>query len=222
MEAASPKYSILYFLSEKGGSQNVWRRSFNGKDAPVQITKHEMHPVRFLSCSSGGDLVYGYDREIWRLPKGADEPKRVEVKISQGSLLDGPFYASVTSDISELAVSQDGTQLAIVARGEVFVVDPASGKTRRITTTPEHESNVSFNPDGSRLLCISHRDGNWDAFETTIATPEAKSFLVPGPLEETKLIATDTDVLSPAYSPDGKLVAFEEDYSRIRSSTVRP
>ena len=163
MEAASPKYSILYFLSEKGGSQNVWRRSFNGKDAPVQITKHEMHPVRFLSCSSGGDLVYGYDGEIWRLPKGADEPTRVEVKISQGSLLDGPFYASVTSDISELAVSQDGTQLAIVARGEVFVVDPASGKTRRITTTPEHESNVSFNPDGSRLLCISHRDGKWDA-----------------------------------------------------------
>jgi Alcohol dehydrogenase GroES-like domain len=68
VEAASPKYSILYFLSEKGGSQNVWRRSFNGKDAPVQITKHEMHPVRFLSCSSGGDLVYGYDGEIWRLP----------------------------------------------------------------------------------------------------------------------------------------------------------
>jgi tricorn protease len=111
VEAASPKYSILYFLSEKGGSQNVWRRSFNGKDAPVQITKHEMHPVRFLSCSSGGDLVYGYDGEIWRLPKGADEPKRVEVKISQGSLLDGPFYASVTSDISELAVSQDGRNL---------------------------------------------------------------------------------------------------------------
>lgn len=212
----SDEAGALYYLSEKSGSLNVWSRSLKGKDAPQQITRHKTHPVRFLSISKGGDLVYGYDGRIWRMPKGAGEAEVVEVSISQGSLLDGPFHANVTNDISEISVSSDGKQLAVIARGEVFVIDPASGKSRRITTTPEHESNVSFSPDGTRLLYISHRDGNWDAYETTIGTPEVTSFLVPGPLVETPLIATDTDVLSPIYSPDGKFVAFEEDYSRIR------
>lgn len=207
---------VFYYLSEKEGSQNVFRRSFKGKDAPVQITKHDTHPVRFLTCSKGGDLVYGYDGEIWKLTKSETEPKKVDVRISQGSMLDGSFYTNVTKDISELSISKDGSQLAIVARGEVFVVNPATGQTRRITTTPEHERNISFSPDGRRLLYISHRDGNWDAFETSITDPEVKSFLTPGPLEETKLISTDSDILSPAYSPDGKSIAFQEDYSRIK------
>jgi len=212
----SDEDNTFYYLSERSGSHNVWRMSLEDKDTAVQITKHDAHPVRFLTCSDGGDLVYGYHGEIWRLPKGAREPGRVAVTIRQGSMLDGSFQANVSEYITELAISPDGSQLAMIARGEVFVVDPASGKSRRITTTPEHESNVSFSPDGSRLLYISHRDGNWDAFEATVGTEGAKSFLAPGPLKETPLIATDTDVLSPSYSPDGKSIAFEEDYSRIR------
>jgi hypothetical protein len=116
-------------------SQNVWRRSFNGKDAPVQITKYEMHPVRFQSCSRGrpGLRIRRRDLEVGQ---GSRRVKAGRVKISQGSLLDGPFYACVTSDISELAVSQDGTPTCHLGAGRGLC-----GRS-------------------SQRICISHRDGN--------------------------------------------------------------
>ena len=49
-----------YYLSEQNGSFNVFKASING-GSPVQITKHEKHPVRFLSRSNNGLLCYGYD-----------------------------------------------------------------------------------------------------------------------------------------------------------------
>ena len=134
----------VYWLSERSGSFNVWRQSIAGRAKPEQVTFHEKHPVRFLSISRGNDLVYGYDGEIWKLPHDAKEPVKIAVHISQGSLLDGPTFVDMKAQASEIAVSRDGTQLAVIARGEVFAVDPASGKTRRVTDTPQHERNLSF------------------------------------------------------------------------------
>ena len=205
----------VYYLSERSGSFNVWRQPFDGEGEPVQVTFHQNHPVRFLSRTDQGDLVYGYDGEIWKLAKGVKEPVRVEVRIAQGSLLAGDFYAKVNDAATEIAASPDGTQLAVVARGEVFVVETASGKTRRITTTPQHERDVRFSPDGRSVLYVSERGGQWDAFETTSATPDAKSLLAPGPLKETPITNTATDVLQPAYSPDGQRIAFLEDRKRL-------
>ena len=205
----------IYYLSEQSGSFNVWRRPFAGEGEPVQVTFHQHHPVRFLSRTNQDDLVYGYDGEIWKLPKGAKEPARVKVRIAQGSLLAGAFYAKVNDAATEIASSPDGSQLAVVARGEIFVVETASGKTRRVTTTPQHERDVSFSPDGRSLLYVSERGGKWDAFETTMAIPDAPSLLAPGPLKETAVTNTATDVLQPAYSPDGQRIAFLEDRKRL-------
>ena len=205
----------IYYLSEQSGSFNVWRRPFTGKEEPVQVTFHKNHPVRFLSRTDQDDLVYGYDGEIWTLAKGAKEPARIEVQIAQGAMLAGSFYAKVNDAATEIAASPDGSQLAVVARGEIFVVETASGKTRRVTTTPQHERDVSFSPDGRSLLYVSERGGQWDAFETTMAIPDAPSLLAPGPLKETAVTNTATDVLQPAYSPDGQRIAFLEDRKRL-------
>lgn len=205
----------VYYLSERSGSFNIWRQPFDGEGEPVQVTFHQNHPVRFLSRTDTDDLVYGYDGEIWKLAKGAKEPARVEVRIAQGSLLAGTFYAKVNDAATEIAASPDGTQLAVVARGEIFIIEAASGKTRRITTTPQYERDVSFSPDGRSVLYVSERGGKWDAFETMSATPDAKSLLAPGPLKETPITNTATDVLQPAYSPDGQRIAFLEDRKRL-------
>ena len=205
----------IYYLSEQSGSFNVWRRPFAGAGEPVQVTFHKNHPVRFLSRTNQDDLVYGYDGEIWKLAKGAKEPARVEVRIAQGTMLAGSFYAKVNDAATEIASSPDGSQLAVVARGEIFVVETVSGKTRRVTTTPQHERDVSFSPDGRSLLYVSERGGKWDAFETTMAIPDAPSLLAPGPLKETAVTNTATDVLQPAYSPDGQRIAFLEDRKRL-------
>ena len=56
----------FYYLSEQAGSFNVFKTNING-GAPIQITKHEKHPVRFLSRANNGTLCYGYDGGIYTL-----------------------------------------------------------------------------------------------------------------------------------------------------------
>ena len=205
-----------YFLSERSGSFNIWFASLDSSASPEQITSHAGPSVRFLSAASDGSLVYGLDGEIWRRPAGSKESERVAIHISQSSLEQGNFSTNALDYASELAVSSDGSQIAVIARGEVFVVSAASGRTRRITSTPQHEQSVSFGPDGRSLLYTSERDGTVAVYE---ATPDAKGptpFLSAGPIIERKIIDTGGDALQPMYSPDGTRIAYLEDRKRIR------
>lgn len=98
----------VYYLSERSGSFNVRRQPFDGGGEPVQVTFHKNHPVRFLSRTDNDDMVYGYDGEIWKLPKSAKEPTPVKVRIAQGTMLAGAFYAKVNDAATEDATASLG------------------------------------------------------------------------------------------------------------------
>lgn len=213
----SPDGRTIYYLSERAGSFNVWRRPLRGRARPVQVTRHKMHPVRFLSAAGDGTLVYGYDGEIWRLKPGAGaKPERVEISIAQGTLLDGRYFVQLNRSATEIAVSPSGRELAIVVRGDIFVVSVASGVTRRITETPQQERSVSFSRDGRGLVYASERDGDWDIFETRLVRRTERYFFNATLLKERRLVSTDTDVFQPKWSPNGRLLAYLENRTELK------
>ncbi|WP_375690422.1 S41 family peptidase [Pseudooceanicola sp. LIPI14-2-Ac024] len=195
---------------------NVWRRAIDGSTPPEQVTAHDGLPVRFASVADDGTLVYTYDTELWRLDPDAAEPVKVPVTIRQGTLYDGEVYADLADEISDAAVSPDGSEIALVARGDIFVVSPASGEVRRITDTPQAERSVSFAPDGRKLLYAAEREGDWDIYETALVREGDTSFLKAIELAESVAIDTETDALQPAYSPDGTRIAYRDDRNAIR------
>ena len=196
-------------------STNVWRIATDGHSSPEQITFHDTLPVRGLSVSRDGVVSYGYDGEIWTVVPG-EEPKKVAIRIPQGTLADGAVPLNVNDQVSELAVSPDGSQIALVARGDVYVVDATSGKTRRITTTPQAERSVGFSPDGRKLLYTSDRDIDWDLFESRIVRAEDKTFVDAAEIAESVLLDTDSDLLQPLYSPEGDKVAYRDGRNAIK------
>jgi Tol biopolymer transport system component/C-terminal processing protease CtpA/Prc len=212
----SPDERSLFYLSERGGSFNVWRLDLADPKSPVQVTAHATHPVRFLSASRTGDLCYAWDGEIYVRPAGAAQSRKLDVVVATDSRSTDVVRIDVASEVSEFAPSPDGTEIAFVARGEVFVASTEYGDTRRITDTPEQERSVSFSPDGKTLLYASERDGSWNVYRTDRTDPDEPAFFNATAFKETAVVATPAEEFQPAFSPDGKEVAYLEERTTLK------
>jgi tricorn protease len=210
-----PQQDTMFWLSERSGNFNVWRQALGG-GAAQQVTFHKDHPVRFLTSARDGTLVYAYDGEIWRLPVGSAQPQRVAVRVRQGDPVGGTFKVRLNEQATELALSPTAPELALVARGDVFVVSLLTGATRRITHTGAEERGVSYAPDGRKLLYATERNGNWDLIEARLKRAQDKGFSGVAPFDEALLVGGPADDFQPLYSPRGDRVAYRGDRSSLR------
>lgn len=204
---------FIYYLSEESGSFNIHKMPAAG-GASTQVSRFADHPVRYLSISDGGILCFSYRGELHTMTDG-DEPKKVEIRINSDGRYN-PQQVIHVGKADEYAVSPSGKEIAFIHRGEVFVSSVAEGTTRRITSTPKQERHVSFSPDGRTLLYASERGQSWDLYTTTLARKEEKYFFNATVLKEEPLLATPVEEFQPAYSPDGKEVAYLEERTTLK------
>ncbi len=204
----------IYFLSEKSGSFNIWKMGVNGGNEK-QISSLDTHPVRYLSMSKDGLLCFSYNGELYTMKEGG-QPKKLTVTVVNDGRYNPEKILSVKGEISEMALSPNGKEVAFVFRGEVFAASVKEGTTRRITDTPEQERSVSFSPDGRSILYAGERDDSWNIYQTSLTRPEEKYFFSSTILKETAVIATAAEEFQPAYSPDGKEVAYLEERTALK------
>ena len=204
----------VYFLSERGGTFNVWSFALDNPKEARPVTKFKTHPVRFLSVARNGQLCFGFNGEIYTCdPAGA--PKKVEIRITPTTLGDEARVLAVTGG-SGAAVSPDGKQVAFVSRGEVFVTAADYATTKQITHTAEAESDLSFSSDNRTLAYASERGGQWNIYTATIVRDEDPNFPNAVRIEEKPLFNdTKHERFQPRFSPDGKEIAYVEDRSRL-------
>lgn len=206
----------LYYLSESSGSFNVWKMDTAHPDKPIQITKHQTHPVRFLSSSSDGKtLVYAFRGELWTAgPSG--QAHRIPVEIRKDTAASQRVRSVVSSASGDMAPSPDGSEVAFIQRGEVFVSSTKYPVTRRITNTPEQERTVCWTPDGKGLIYASERGNSWKIVKASLKRTTDKHFFNATAIAEEVLVGTDKESFQPLVSPDGKKLAFLEERATLR------
>ena len=217
-EDRSPRVSddgkTVYYLSERGGSFNVYSFPVDDPQKITAVTKHKTHPVRFLTVSDDDVLCYGYDGDIY-VKKPGSSAKKLSVSVRSDKNDDNLAELSVSGG-GDNDLSADGKQIAFISRGEVFVASTEYNTVKKITDTPEAEADVAFSPDGKTLAYASEREGIWNIYTAELARKEDVSFPYATVIVEKPLFKNNkVDRRAPVYSPDGKELAYIEDRDRL-------
>ena len=211
--------NTYYYLSEEDGTFNVYKRRI-GETAKTQLSHYKGNPVRYLTRSTDGTLCYAYDGAIYTLKEGS-QPVRLNLSMVADDGSDKLRRQVLRSGATEFAVSPSGKEIAFVVHGDVYVTSTDYTTTKRITDTPEQERNVNFSPDGRSLVYASERGGLWQIYQTSIVNKDEKQFTYATQLKEEQLVKSSLVDMQPAYSPDGKSVAYIEDRGALKAVDVK-
>lgn len=199
----------LYFLSERSGNANVWRQRLDGGPAE-QVTRMTGEDVRDFSLAADGrTLALTHWDKVYVLTPGDALARAVRITVPDDTPQNDVELKTFAKDADELAPSPDGKELAVVVRGEVFVLQTQDDKpTRRVMESAARERDVTWSPDGKALYFVSDRAGQEDIYRAVSAEQPTQ------PLSDSLRFriervtddpAVETD---PAISPDGKRLAF--------------
>ena len=208
----------FYYLSEQSGTFNVHRMNLDGS-GDTQLTRFSGIPVRFLTRADNGTLAFGHDGQIHTMAPGAP-PQRVAVTLAVDAKANNERVVTVTGGVGQLAVSPNGKEVTFIFRGDVFVTSVEGTATKRITTTPDAETGVSFSPDGTALLYSSSRGGRWAVYEARRTRAGEPYFYASTLITETPVVANDQQNSGARYSPDGTEIAYLENRTTLRVYTV--
>jgi tricorn protease len=209
----APDGRSLYFVSDRDGAENLWRRALD--EGPAErVTSFAEGRLMWPSISADGrTIVFERDWSIWRLDteSGAVEP--ITIRVRPDTKITPVAVVSYTRDFSELALAPDGKKVAFVARGEVFADfadketdrEQRQGPAMRVTTTPFRERDIAWSPDSRKLVYTSDRHGDEEIYRYDfVARQEQRLTDSPGRKE------------APLYSPDGAWLAYACGEDQIR------
>lgn len=209
-----PSDASVYYLSDRSGSLNIWQHNLKTQ-ADVQLTAFKDQPIRGLSASKKGELAFTYAGNIYLLKPEGGQPQKLEVLIPEFAEDSSRPFEDQNS--SEFVASPNGKLFALVARGNVFLLN-RQGQSFQVTSTPAEERDVSFSPDGGFLVYASARskDGlEWRIYKNRL--PQKLEDLAQTNLYAESLINTGPGAAQqPRFSPDGLHIAFVYERREVR------
>jgi tricorn protease len=205
----------FYYLSEKNGAQNIFKRSLGANATETQLTSLKDHPVRHLSRANDNTLCFTWKGEIYTLKEGS-APVKVTVKVPFDIRGNEEKIVSVNNGATEMALSPNGKEIAFIFRGEVFVTAVDANLTKRVTNTAAQERMLSWAADGKTLYYAAERGDSWDIFKSSIARNEEPYFYTSTILKEEPVLASDKEEFQPVISPDGKEMAYLEERNVLK------
>jgi Tol biopolymer transport system component len=169
-------------------------------------------PAVWLSASQ---LLYTADGHILRvsLPDKSETPIPFTAAIQSTR----PHYARKVYDFDSTAARQvkgifapalspDGKQIAFVALNELYLM-PIGSAPVALTHDTYYKQGPAWSPDGKTLAYVSDRDGIENIYLHNLSSDDLASA---GTDRDKRVAPSETAQIMPAWSPDCKTIAFQD------------
>ena len=201
----APDGQSIYYMSDRGGSdrggtENIWHVQRDGREAA--LTRFTDGRVLWPTISGDGKTIaFGRGLSIWTLDTATGNAQPVSIALAGAVAGPEDQHKTLHDDFHELALSPDGKKVAFVAHGAVFAADAdKGGDAVRVTRAPGDAYGIAWAPDSRRIVYGAFRDGGEHLYLYDFDAGK-----------ETQLTNGDGEETSPAFSPDGKTLAFLRD-----------
>ena len=191
----------LYFLSNRGGSMNLWRAPIDELSGQLTgalepATLPSAHSQHLSFSADGRSLVYVEMNRREHVWEAAFDPVAGRLigqptQITQGSRR----YANpgVSPDEKSVIFSSIGE-----AQEDLFIINRDDGEIRQLTNDSAMDRTACWSPDGSQIAAQSNRSGKYEIWKVN-ADGSGLAQLTDVPAG---------DVFCPVWSPDGQRLLF--------------
>jgi Tol biopolymer transport system component/C-terminal processing protease CtpA/Prc len=196
----APDNQSLYYMSDRSGAENLWHVQRSGSESA--LTRFTDGRLLWPTISGDGKTIaFERDFGIWTVDTATGKAQRVAITLAGAVAGPEDQHKSLHDDFSDLALSPDGKKAAFIAAGNVYAADAKKGgHAVRVTSEPGVAYGITWAPDNHRIVYGAFRDGSRHLYLYDFDSGK-----------ETQLTNGDGEDASPAFSPDGKSLAFLRD-----------
>lgn len=187
----------IFFVSGQSGKDNIYVMNIE-PFVPSEILADAASDLRAPSYSADG-------AKILLTSTGAEgsELRLLDTKTKKVSTVRKlqPFEG-------DARLSPDGNSILIQARindnSEVCLIrSDGTGDVKNLTNNPARDAGASWSPDGSKIVFVSNRDGNYDLPQLYIMNSDGSN--------QHRIYYSDAACAYATWSPDGTHIAFAND-----------
>ena len=206
--------TILY-LSAENGKYNIHKIKIDDNAKIVspseQLTNYTDDGIRYFNISGDGSAaVFERQTDMYILNLADGKLNKVNIDISSDYRFDPVEHKTYTDDMTGYEVSPNGNYTAFVVRGEIFISenDTEKSKTVNLTNHPYRDQHPTWLND-STLIFVSDRDGQFDLYLLKSSDKKETNLFKTLKHEIVRITNTPDDESWPVISPDYKNIAYE-------------